>query len=240
MTTTTTSRPLDSLQRERLIMDNMPLVRAVARRYANRGEQLEDLEQAGAIGLIKAVDRFDHSRPETFRAFAATTILGEIRRHFRDKTWSVRVPRGLKDDYARVSAAIDLLTPELGHSPSVDEIASYTGISPEGVLDAIAAHAAYRPKSLSEARMDDDDGATAIEIADVEDGYEVVEGREALQRGLAALPPRERLIVHLRFEKGLIQSDIGEIMGISQMHVSRLLARALETMRRIAVEPPSA
>jgi RNA polymerase sigma-B factor len=235
-----TSPHIPVSERERLIVENMPLVRALARRYANRGEPVDDLEQAGAIGLIKAVDRFDHNRPETFRAFAATTILGEIRRHFRDKTWAVRVPRGLKDDYAQVSAAINALTPQFGHSPSVGEIADYTGIAEERVLDAIEAHAAYRPKSLSESPIEGEDDATPLEIADTEHGYELVEGREALRRGLAVLPDRERVIVHLRFEEGLIQSEIGKIMGISQMHVSRLLSRALETLRRVAHEGESA
>jgi RNA polymerase sigma-B factor len=223
-------------EREALILKHMPLVHALARRYANRGEPLDDLEQAGAIGLIKAVDRFDPERPESFRAFAASTILGEIRRHFRDKTWSVRVPRGLKDDYARVAASINALTPRLGRAPRVDELADASGLDQERVLDALDAHAAYRPKSLSESPLDADDDAVALEIPDEERGYELAEGREALQRGLAALPPRERVILHLRFEEDMIQSEIGEIMGISQMHVSRLISRALEMLRRVAHE----
>lgn len=220
--------------REALILEHMPLVHALARRYANRGEPLEDLEQAGAIGLIKAVDRFDRNRPESFRAFAATTILGEIRRHFRDKTWTVRVPRGLKDDYARVAAAVNTLTPRLGRAPRVPEIAEFSGLDDERVLEALDAHAAYRPKSLSESPPDAEDDAAPVDIADEETGYELVDGRDALRRGLSVLPPRERVILHLRFEEGMIQSEIGEVMGISQMHVSRLISRALETLRRVA------
>jgi RNA polymerase sigma-B factor len=225
---------MDDRQREQLILDHMPLVRALARRYANRGEPFDDLEQAGAIGLIKAVDRFDPSRPETFRAFAATTILGEIRRHFRDRTWTVRVPRGLKDDYVRVASAIDALASDLGRSPSTAEIAEATGLHEEQVLEAIDAHAAYRPRSMSESGADGDDEPSAVDIPDYEAGYELAEGREALQRGLAALPARERVILHLRFEEDMIQTDIANVMGISQMHVSRLISQAIDNLRRIA------
>ena len=180
---------LDPERREALILDHLPLVRALARRYANRGEPVDDLEQAGTIGLIKAVDRFDPAVGREFRSFATPTILGEIRRHFRDKTWAVRVPRGLKDDYARVVGVMSHLTGELGRSPTIADIGRESGLTEEQVLDA-----------------------------------------------LAALPARERVIIHLRFDKGLMQSDIARIMGISQMHVSRLIARALERMRETAGE----
>lgn len=219
--------------REALILEHLPLVRALSRRYANRGEPLDDLEQAGTIGLIKAVDRFDPAKGDDFRSFATPTILGEIRRHFRDKTWAVRVPRGLKDDYSTVVGAVGALTGRLGRSPSVAEIARESGLSDEQVLDAIAAHGAYRPRSLSQApRNAEDEGP--LEIPTEEDGYVTAEGRAALEKGLAYLPARERVILHLRFEKGMIQSEIAEIIGISQMHVSRLISRALETLRRVA------
>jgi len=227
--------PLTPQQREALILEHLPLVKGLARRYSNRGEPVDDLEQAGTIGLIKAVDRFDPRKGDDFRSFATPTILGEIRRHFRDKTWAVRVPRGLKDDYSKVVGAVSVLTGRLGRSPSVAEIAGEAELSEEQVLDAIAAHGAYRPRSLSQApRNAEDEGP--LEIPAEEGGYETAEGRAALQKGLSYLPARERVILHLRFEEGMIQSEIAEIIGISQMHVSRLISRALETLRRVAEE----
>ncbi len=230
---TRTSAPTNAADRDALILEYLPLVRALARRYANRGEPVDDLEQAGTIGLIKAVDRFDPAKGDDFRSFATPTILGEIRRHFRDRTWAVRVPRGLKDDYSRVVGAVSVLTGRIGRSPSVAEIAAECGLGEEQVLDAIAAHGAYRPRSLSQAPRNAED-ETPLEIPADETGYATAEGRVTLQKGLAHLPARERVILHLRFEEGMIQSEIAEIIGISQMHVSRLISRALETLRRVA------
>jgi len=227
--------PATSREREDLIVEHLPLVRALARRYANRGEPLDDLEQAGTIGLIKAVDRFDPAKGTDFRSFATPTILGEIRRHFRDRTWAVRVARGLKDDYSKVVTTSGALTTRLGRTPSVAEIAAEADLTEEDVLDAIAAHTAYRPRSLSHPPPSREDEAP-FEIPVEERGYDTAEGRQTLQQGLACLPARERVILHLRFEKGLIQSEIAEIVGISQMHVSRLISRSLETLRRVAEE----
>jgi RNA polymerase sigma-B factor len=219
--------------RERLIHDHMGFVVALARRYADRGEPLDDLIQVGMIGLINAADRFEPRRGIDFRSFAAPTILGEIRRHFRDRTWAVRVPRPVKDAVAQVSAAAEALSADLGRSPSVGEIARRAGLSTDEVLDALAARSAYRPATL--ARPSAADGADEDrDVAVAEDGYAQVEARLALSRGLAALPPRERVIVHLRFTEGLFQSEIAERVGVSQMHVSRLLARAVEALRREA------
>jgi len=230
-----TRAPATSREREDLIVEHLPLVRALARRYANRGEPLDDLEQAGTIGLIKAVDRFDPAKGTDFRSFATPTILGEIRRHFRDRTWAVRVARGLKDDYSKVVTTSGALTTRLGRTPSVAEIAAEADLTEEDVLDAIAAHTAYRPRSLSHPPPSREDEAP-FEIPVEEQGYDTAEGRHTLQQGLACLPARERVILHLRFEKGLIQSEIAEIVGISQMHVSRLISRSLETLRRVAEE----
>lgn len=221
--------------REAAIVAHVGLARALARRYANRGEPLDDLEQVAMVGLINAVDRFDPSKGAEFRSFAAPTILGELRRHFRDRAWAMRVPRGLKDDYARVTAAVEALTARLGRTPGVAEIAAEAGIGDEQVLDAIAAHGAYRPQSLSAPPPGDEEGVPT-DVATEEEGYARVEGRAVLAQGLRHLPARERVILHLRFEEGLSQSDIGRRLGISQMHVSRLLARALATLRRVAQE----
>lgn len=232
-TPTVAGSRLDPERREALILEHLPLVNALARRYANRGEPVEDLEQAGTIGLIKAVDRFDPAIGREFRSFATPTILGEIRRHFRDRTWAVRVARGLKDDYSKVVTVSSALTSRLGRTPSVAEIADEADLSQEDVLDAIAAHTAYRPRSLSHPPPSREDEAP-FEIPVEEEGYAVAEGRHTLRKGLACLPPRERVILHLRFERGLIQSEIAEIVGISQMHVSRLISRSMETLRRVA------
>jgi len=219
--------------REALILEHLPLVRALARRYADRGEPLDDLIQVGTLGLIKAVDRFDPAKGTDFRSFAAPTVLGEIRRHFRDRTWTMKVPRGLKDDYATVNAAVARLSASLGRTPTVGEIAEACEVTTERVLDALEAHSAYRPRSLSQPlRPGDEDSAP--DVACDEAGYGLAEDRSLVAEGLRALAPRERVILHLRFEKGLLQSEIAERVGISQMHVSRLIARSLETLRRIA------
>jgi RNA polymerase sigma-B factor len=227
--------PEDDGRRESLILEHLPLVRALARRYADRGEPLDDLVQVGTVGLIKAADRFDPARGNDFRTFAAPTVLGEIRRHFRDRTWTMKVPRGLKDDYAAVNAAVSRMSGSLGRTPTVREIAEDCDLSVERVLDALEAHSAYRPRSLSQPlRPGDEDSAP--DVFSEEHGFELAEDRAVVAEGLRALPPRERVILHLRFEEGLLQSEIAARVGISQMHVSRLIARSLETLRRIAGE----
>lgn len=225
------TRPPDEAERERLILDHMPLVRALARRYANRGEPLDDLVQVGTIGLIKAIDRFDPSRGNALASFATPTILGEIRRHFRDRTWMVHVPRGVQDAHGVVNRTIDNLTTQLGRSPSVREVADESGLTEEDVLDAMAAAAAYQPLSLSRpgGPGEDDD---PIDVSVDETGFEWAEGRAAIGNRLAELPDRERQIVVLRFREGMTQSEIAEQVGISQMHVSRLLVKALATLRK--------
>lgn len=216
-----------------MIRDHLPLAKALARRYANRGEPLEDLEQVAFIGLINAVDRFDPSRGTDFRSFATPTILGEVRRHFRDRAWAIRVPRGIKDDYAKVVAATEELTTRHGRTPGIAEIAEATSLTDEQVLDAIAARGAFRPGSLSSSPKGEDE-EFEVEIPVEDGGFAQAEGRLMLEHGLRRLPARERVILHLRFEKGLIQSEIAQQMGISQMHVSRLISRAIDTLRREA------
>jgi RNA polymerase sigma-B factor len=233
-TETAAARPARSAERERLILDHLGFVEALARRYADRGEPVEDLTQVGMVALVGAADRFDPARGVDFRSFAAPTVLGEIRRYFRDKAWAVQVPRGLKDDWAQVNAAADALVGRLGRSPSAAEIAEETGMSLDRVLDALGARSAYRPRSLT--RLADEEEAGDIDLPTVDDGYGRVEERMALADGLRHLPPRERVILHLRFEHGMYQSEIAARLGISQMHVSRLIARALDTLRQRAGE----
>ncbi|WP_372790460.1 SigB/SigF/SigG family RNA polymerase sigma factor [Paraconexibacter sp.] len=208
----------------------MPLVHHVARRYADRGEAYDDLVQAGAVGLLKAVDRFDPERGVRFSTFAIPNIAGEIRRHFRDRGWAVRVPRDVQERDAQLTSAGERLVAELQRMPSVAELADATGLTLDQVLDTLAGARNYTAVSL-DAPIDED--RTGMDrLCDSEDGYERVEQRIALVEGLRGLQDREQRIVALRFYEGLTQSEIADRLGISQMHVSRLLRHALDTMRR--------
>jgi RNA polymerase sigma-B factor len=220
----------DTTAREELVARHLPLVRSLARRYANRGEPLDDIEQVGAIGLIKAIDRFDLERDVSLATYATPNVVGEIKRHFRDKGWAIRVPRALQELNARMSATIDRLTLRLGHSPSVAEIATELGTTPEEVLEALEVGTAYSTLSLSPpAGEESGDPLEAIGVEDAE--FERSEDRAALAPALAHLPEREREILRMRFEEGLPQTQIAERIGLSQMHVSRLIRKSLAAMR---------
>jgi RNA polymerase sigma-B factor len=222
----------DRAAREQLIERYMSLVRSLARRYASRGEQLDDLVQIGAIGLIKAIDRFDVSRGFELTTYATPNIIGEIKRHFRDHGWAVRVPRGLQELSIQLMRVVEQLTGELGRSPTIPELAEATGSSEEEVLEALETSRAYSPLSLSTGPSGDDDELDPLESLGVEEHeYELSEDRAVLEPGMRALDPRERMILNLRFYDGLTQSQIAEKVGISQMHVSRLIRRALEKVR---------
>ena len=215
-------------ERERLVLEHQGLVHALARRYAGRGEDLEDLLQVGMEGLLKAIDRFDASLGNALTTFATPTILGEIRRHFRDRTRTVHVPRGIQDAAAKVSKVNEQLTGELGRNPSIREIAEHCELTDDEVLDAIASANAYKPLSLS-ATSDDDEAPLDVGMND--EGFAGVEGRIGVAQSVRRLDERERTIIHLRFERELTQSQIAERLGISQMHVSRLIRRALLDLR---------
>jgi RNA polymerase sigma-B factor len=219
--------------RERLIEQYLPLVRSLARRYAHRGEQLEDLVQVGCIGLIKAIDRFDVDRGVELTTYATPNIIGEIKRHFRDKGWSVRVPRGLQELNVRLSRLVEELTVQLERSPTIPELAKAAGVDEEEVLEALETGQAYATLSLSApASGEDGDDLDPLEsLGEIEHEYEVSEDRAVLAPGLKVLDDRERRILHLRFYEGLTQSQIAQQVGISQMHVSRLIRRALEKIR---------
>jgi RNA polymerase sigma-B factor len=219
--------------RDQLIEQYMSLVRSLARRYAYRGEQLDDLVQIGAIGLIKAIDRFDVDRGVELTTYATPNIIGEIKRHFRDKGWSVRVPRGLQELNVKLSKLIEEQTIELGRSPTIPELAKVAGVEEELVVEAIESGRAYSTVSLSTGGGQDEEGEVdpLDSLGSEEPQYEVSEDRAMLAPGLKALDERERLIIHLRFFKGLTQSQIAQQVGISQMHVSRLIRRALERIR---------
>jgi RNA polymerase sigma-B factor len=223
----------DLAAREQLIEQYMSLVRSLARRYSYRGEQLDDLVQIGAIGLIKAIDRFDLDRGVELTTYATPNIIGEIKRHFRDKGWSVRVPRGLQELNVQLSRLIEELTVELGRSPTIPELAKSAGAEEEEVLEALESGRAYSSVSLSAAAGQDEEGELdpLESLGADEPQYEVSEDRAVLAPGFRVLDERERTIIHLRFFKGLTQSQIAQQVGISQMHVSRLIRRALEKIR---------
>jgi RNA polymerase sigma-B factor len=224
--------------REQLIERYMSLVRSLARRYAYRGEQLDDLVQIGAIGLIKAIDRFDLERGVELTTYATPNIIGEIKRHFRDKGWSVRVPRGLQELNVQVSKLIEQLTVQLGRSPTIPELAKAAGVEEEQVLEALESGRAYSSVSLSTGGGSDEDGELdpLESLGSIEHEYEVSEDRAVLAPGFKVLDERERKILHLRFFSGLTQSQIAEEIGISQMHVSRLIRRSLEKIREEIAE----
>jgi RNA polymerase sigma-B factor len=210
----------------------MALVRSLARRYSYRGEQLEDLVQIGAIGLIKAIDRFDLDRGVELTTYATPNIIGEIKRHFRDKGWSVRVPRGLQELNVQLSRLVESQTVELGRSPTIPELAKAAGVEEEAVLEALESGRAYSSLSLSTGGGDGDDDLDPMEsIGTEEHQFEVSEDRAVLAPGFRVLDERERKILQLRFFDGLTQSQIAQQVGISQMHVSRLIRRSLEKIR---------
>jgi RNA polymerase sigma-B factor len=230
----------DLAARERLIEYHMPLVQSLARRYANRGEQLEDLVQIGAIGLIKAIDRFDPKRGVALTTYAMPTIIGEIKRHFRDRGWAVRVPRGLQELGMRVSRLVEQLTVELERSPTIVELAKAAGVGEEEVLEALESSRAYASVSLASPDGDEEEGDPLEAIGADDPSYLVSEDRATLAPGFAVLDQRERRIILLRFYAGLTQSQIAARVGISQMHVSRLIRRALERLRiELGVESSS-
>ena len=228
----------DLQAREQLIEQYMSLVRSLARRYAYRGEQLDDLVQIGAIGLIKAIDRFDVERGVELTTYATPNIIGEIKRHFRDKGWSVRVPRGLQELNVQLSRLMEQLTVQLGRSPTIPELAKAAGVEEEEALEALESGRAYTSLSLSVGGGggEDDDLDPLESIGTEEHEYEVSEDRAVLAPGFKALDERERMILQLRFFEGLTQSQIAQQIGISQMHVSRLIRRSLEKIRETIAE----
>jgi len=223
----------DLQAREQLIEQYMSLVRSLARRYSYRGEQLEDLVQIGAIGLIKAIDRFDLDRGVELTTYATPNIIGEIKRHFRDKGWAVRVPRGLQELNVQLSRLVEQLTVQFGRSPTIPELAKAAGVEEEEALEALESGRAYTSLSLSAGGGggDDDDLDPLESLGTDEHQYEVSEDRAILAPGFKVLDERERKILQLRFFDGLTQSQIAQQVGISQMHVSRLIRRSLEKIR---------
>jgi len=230
------SLPEDDLQRQRvrdeLVEMHIPLVEYLARRFRNRGEPLDDLVQVATIGLIKSVDRFDLERGVEFSTYATPTIVGEIKRHFRDKGWAIRVPRRLQELKLSLAKATSDLSQKNGRAPTVAELAQHLGMSEEDVLEGLESANAYSAVSLDAPDTGDDDSpAVADSLGTTDDSLEGVEYRESLKPLLEKLPPREKKILLLRFFGNMTQSQIAAELGISQMHVSRLLARTLAQLR---------
>jgi RNA polymerase sigma-B factor len=218
--------------RDDLVHLHMPLVEHCARRFRNRGEPLEDLVQVGTIGLIKSVDRFDAGRGVEFSTYATPTIIGEIKRYFRDKGWAIRVPRRLQELRMQIGAATAELTQTLGRSPTPRELAEAVGCTVEEIVEGIESSNAYSTLSLDASDDNDDGAATMLDAIGMDDaGLAHVEIRESIKPLLDQLAPREKKILLLRFFKNMTQSQIAEEIGVSQMHVSRLLNRTLEQLR---------
>ncbi|MET3986034.1 RNA polymerase sigma factor SigF [Streptomyces sp. PvR034] len=217
--------------RNRLVRMHLPLVEHLARRFRNRGEPLDDLTQVATIGLIKSVDRFDPERGVEFSTYATPTVVGEIKRHFRDKGWAVRVPRRLQELRLALTTATAELSQQHQRSPTVHELAERLGISEEDVLEGLESANAYSTLSLDVPDTDDESPAVADTLGSEDEALEGVEYRESLKPLLEGLPPREKRILLLRFFGNMTQSQIAQEVGISQMHVSRLLARTLAQLR---------
>jgi RNA polymerase sigma-B factor len=226
----------DPTARDALVERFLPLARQLARRYQRGGEALDDLNQVASLGLLKAIDRYDPSRQTAFSSFAVPTILGELKRHFRDKGWSVRVPRDLQEMAVKLEPISEQLLREMGRAPTLSEVAHRLGTSEEQVLEAREAAGAYRAVSLDRPRDDDDESADPLGVAvGVEDhGFDVAEDAATVERLMRVLTDREREVLRLRFEEDLTQAEIGDRVGVSQMHVSRLIRQAIARLREAA------
>jgi RNA polymerase sigma-B factor len=228
----------DRQAREALVQRFLPLARQLARRYQRGSEPLDDLIQVASLGLLKAIDRFEPDRPTAFSSFAVPTILGELKRHFRDRGWSVRVPRDLQEQAVRVERVAEELTRTLGRAPSPAELAEHMGITTEQVLEAREAAGAYRAVSLDRPRDEDDEGEGMTDSMGIEDpGFGLAEDAATVERLMGVLDDREREVLRLRFVEDLTQSEIGARVGVSQMHVSRLIRQAVERLREEAEVP---
>lgn len=226
------------VHREKLVEQFIGLVEFLARRFKNRGEPLDDLVQVGMIGLLKAIDRFDLDREVEFSTYATPTIVGELKRHFRDKGWAVRVPRRLQELHLRLTKVVGHLGQDLGRSPTVGEIAEEAGLSEEDVLEGLEIAQAYNFASLDAPVDSGDDSSISFveQLGQEDDQLENLEYRASLAPEMEKLPERERTILYLRFFKGMTQSEIADRLGISQMHVSRLLSRTLAGLREALEE----
>ncbi len=219
----------DERLRNQLVEEHLGLAHQLARRFTNRGEPYEDLVQVASIGLVKSVDRFDTERGVEFSTFATRTIIGELKRHFRDKGWAVRASRRVQELYLELGHATSALAQQLGRNPTVKELSEATGATEEAVIEAIEAGQGYRAASIDASESEED--PLSARLGEQDDNYDSVEDRVLLGPALATLPPREQSILRMRFVDGLTQSEIASAVGVSQMHVSRLLSSSLEKLR---------
>ena len=226
----------DPAARAAVVERFLPLARQLARRYQRGGELLDDLNQVASLGLLKAVDRYDPERQTAFSSFAVPTILGELKRHFRDKGWSVRVPRDLQELAVRLDPVGEELSRELGRAATPAEIAERTGTTVEQVLEAREAAGAYRAVSLDRPREDDEEESAGIVLGIEDPGFGVAEDSATVERLMRVLSDREREVLRLRFAEDLTQAEIGQRVGVSQMHVSRIIRQAIARLREAAGE----
>lgn len=225
------ARTGDEHIRNQLVEAHLGLARHLASRFAQRGESYDDLVQVASIALLHAVDRFDPTMGVAFSTFATRTIVGEIKRHFRDRTWSIRAPRRIQELYVRLGSSVGILSQQLGRSPTIAELAADADTTVEAVLEALEAGQSYRATSLDAPAAGSEDETVADRVGDDDDAYADAERRMQLAPLLDRLPDRERRIVSMRFVSGMTQSEIASRLGISQMHVSRLLSRSLSRLR---------
>jgi RNA polymerase sigma-B factor len=229
-------RNQDNDARDELVERFLPLARQLARRYARPNEPIDDLFQVASMGLLKAIERFEPARGNAFSTFAVPTIVGELKRYFRDTGWAVHVPRPIQERIGHVNRCVAELARRTGQSPTPQDVAACIGVSVEEVLEAMDAARAFDALSLDTPRGgQDDNGAAYAETVGANDAqYEIVEYSAIIEPTMAALPKRDRLILRLRFERDLTQSEIAERLGISQMHVSRIIRRSLDRLRTVA------
>jgi RNA polymerase sigma-B factor len=220
----------DETLRNRLVERYSGLAVSLARRFDQRGVPLDDLVQVAQIGVLNAVERYDPDRGVAFTTYATATVLGELKRHFRDKTWAVRVPRGVKELHIRVAPALAELRQSLGRSPTITEIARHLGSSEEDLLEAMEAGAAYRPDSMDASSQHGDGPSLGDRLISSGADDDLVDTRVTIRALMAQLPDRERVVVYLRYFEDLTQAEIAERVGVSQVHVSRLLRRALDRL----------
>ena len=221
----------DPVDREILVERFLPLARSLAQRYVRVGEAFDDIFQVACIGLVNAIDRYDLSRGRAFSSFAVPTIAGEIKRYYRDKTWAVNVPRDLQDRTLAVDSAARELESTLGHHPTIAELADHLGVEDEDILETLHAKHAQRADSLDAPYAADEPATKGDTIASQDDGFHRAEQRADLARLTAILTPRDRRIVALRFQHDLTQQEIGELVGLSQMQISRILRQAIGKLR---------
>ncbi len=223
----------DASARERLALRFQPLVVYLSQRFAGRGENFDDLVQTANVGLLSAIDRFDPERGVRFSTFAAATIIGELKRHFRDRRWALRVPRRLQDTAVRIKQGVPQLTQQLGRSPTIAELAVHLQVADEEIVEAMEASQAYTTSSL-DAPTHEDGGSPADVLGEDDGQYELLERWASVAPAIRRLPPRDRKILYLRFFAGLTQSEIAREVDLSQMQISRILSQTLERLRGFA------